>query len=84
MILKLLKIYIYSFQFCSIGRLSHEIGWKYQDVVATLEAKRKVKSEAYYKKKSAVAKIALGVKKDPKVVKRIASHQKIIEDYGHA
>merc|ERR1711974_499697 len=71
-------------KFCSIGRLSHEIGWKYQDVVATLEAKRKVKSEAYYKKKSAVAKIALGVKKDPKVVKRIASHQKIIEDYGHA
>ena len=84
MILKLLKIYIYSFQFCSIGRLSHEIGWKYQDVVATLEAKRKVKSEAYYKKKSAVAKIALGVKKDPKVVKRIATHQKIIEGYGHA
>lgn len=74
----------YSFQFCSIGRLSHEIGWKYQDVVATLEAKRKVKSEAYYKKKSAVAKIALGVKKDPKVVKRIATHQKIIEGYGHA
>merc|ERR1712110_486781 len=71
-------------KFCSIGRLSHEIGWKYQDVVATLEAKRKVKSEAYYKKKSAVAKIALGVKKDPKVVKRIATHQKIIEDYGHA
>merc|ERR1712019_206764 len=71
-------------KFCSIGRLSHEIGWKYQDVVATLEAKRKVKSEAYYKKKSAVAKIALGVKKDPKVVKRIATHQKIIEGYGHA
>merc|ERR1712048_970458 len=71
-------------KFCSIGRLSHEIGWKYQDVVATLEAKRKVKSEAYYKKKSAVAKIALGVKKDPKVVKRIATHQKIIEGYGYA
>merc|ERR1712036_112027 len=71
-------------KFCSIGRLSHEIGWKYQDVVATLEAKRKVKSEAYYKKKSAVAKIALGVNKDPKVVKRIATHQKIIEGYGHA
>ena len=52
--------------------------------MATLEAKRKVKSEAYYKKKSAVAKIALGVKKDPKVVKRIATHQKIIEGYGHA
>jgi large subunit ribosomal protein L13Ae len=24
---------------CTLGRLSHEVGWKYQDVVATLEAK---------------------------------------------
>merc|ERR1712024_374602 len=50
----------------------------------TLETKRKVKSEAFHKKKSAVDKIALGVKKDPKVVKRIASHQKVIEPYGYA
>merc|ERR1712141_536731 len=27
-------------KFCSLGRLSHEVGWKYQDVVSTLEAKR--------------------------------------------
>merc|ERR1712154_46116 len=71
-------------KFCSLGRLAHEVGWKYQDVVETLEAKRKVKSEAFHKKKSAVDKIALGVKKDPKVVKRIASHQKVIEAYGYA
>merc|ERR1712211_71803 len=44
-------------KFCSLGRLSHEVGWKYQDVVETLEAIRKVKAEAYYKKASAVAKI---------------------------
>ena len=76
-------VHFYS-QFCSLGRLAHEVGWKYQDVVETLEAKRKVKSEAFHKKKSAVDKIALGVKKDPKVVKRIASHQKVIEAYGYA
>ena len=45
------------FQYCSLGRLSHEVGWKYQDVVETLEAKRRVKAEAYYKKASTVAKI---------------------------
>merc|ERR1712141_773847 len=32
---------------CELGRLSHEVGWKYQDVVSTLEAKRKVKSNAF-------------------------------------
>merc|ERR1711994_173460 len=71
-------------KFCSLGRLSHEVGWKYQDVVATLEAKRRVKAEAYYKKASAVAKIRQQVRKDAKVVKRIAPYQKIIESYGYA
>ena len=90
------------FQYCSLGRLSHEVGWKYQDVVETLEAKRRVKAEAYYKKASAVAKIrqqvggarwqaeiklkltSPQVRKDAKVVKRIAPYQKIIESYGFA
>merc|ERR1711963_820495 len=71
-------------KFCSLGRLSHDVGRKYQDVVATLEAKRKVKSEAYHKKKLAVEKVKDQVKKDPKVVKRLANYQKIIESYGYA
>ena len=70
-------------QFCSLGRLSHEVGWKYQDVVETLEAKRKVKAEAYYKKKVAVENVRSQVKKDPKVVKRIEKYQKIINSYGY-
>merc|ERR1712008_200789 len=41
--------------FCSLGRLGHEFGWKYQDIVAALEAKRKVK-DAFYKGKLEVAK----------------------------
>merc|ERR1711953_677781 len=71
-------------KFCSLGRLSHDVGWKYQDVVATLEAKRKVKSEGFHKKQTAIEKIKDQVKKDPKVVRRIANYQKIIESYGHA
>merc|ERR1711994_1099384 len=71
-------------KYCSLGRLSHETGWKYQEIVETLEAKRRVKAEAYYKKASTVAKIRQQVRKDPKVVKRIAPYQKVIESYGYA
>merc|ERR1712150_387902 len=70
-------------KYCSLGRLPHEVGWKYQDVVATLEAKRKVKGEAFYKKTVAVKKLRDQVKADPKLVKRIAPYQKIIESYGY-
>ena len=64
-------------------RLSHEVGWKYQDVVATLEAKRKVKAEVWNKKTVAIKKLRDQLKTDPKVVKRLAPYQKIIESYGH-
>merc|ERR1711862_976407 len=40
-------------KFCVLGRLAHEVGWKYQHVISTLEAKRKVKAAVYYKKKRA-------------------------------
>jgi large subunit ribosomal protein L13Ae len=70
-------------KYCSLGRLSHEVGWKYQDVVATLEAKRKVKAETFHTESVAVKKLRDQVKADPKVIKRIASYQKIIESYGY-
>merc|ERR1712141_275359 len=70
-------------KFCSLGRLSHEVGWKYQDGVSTLEAKRKVKSNAFHKNNVAVKSVKEQVKTDPKVMKRIAPYQKIIESYGH-
>merc|ERR1712170_251703 len=39
-------------KFCVLGRLSHEVGWKYQNVIATLEAKRKVKAAHYWQRKN--------------------------------
>ena len=36
---------------CLLGDLASGVGWTRSDVVATLEEKRKVKSEAFYKKK---------------------------------
>lgn len=40
---------IYSpIQFCELSRISSEIGWKYREVVDTLEAKRKAKSKVHH------------------------------------
>lgn len=38
-------------RFSTLGRLSHEVGWKYQDVLAKLETKRKEEGKAYYEAK---------------------------------
>ncbi|KAI8867968.1 60S ribosomal protein L16 [Ramicandelaber brevisporus] len=41
-------------KFTTLSRLSAEIGWKYEDIVAELEEKRKVKGKAYYERTQAV------------------------------
>lgn len=38
-------------QYCNLNRLAHEVGWKYQKVVGTLEARRKVKSKQFFERK---------------------------------
>jgi len=43
-------------KYCTVGRLSHEVGWKYDDVVKRLEEKRKIKAEAYYARKKLLTK----------------------------
>merc|ERR1719510_381996 len=59
-------------KYCSLGRLSHEVGWKYQDVVATLEAKRKVKADTFHTKSVAVKKLRDQVKADTFHTKSVA------------
>ncbi|KAJ1834018.1 60S ribosomal protein L16A [Coemansia sp. RSA 2711] len=44
-------------KFSTLSRLSSEVGWKYQNVVADLEKKRKVRSQAFYERKKAIANI---------------------------
>src|SRR5690349_883109 len=51
-------------KFTTIGRVSAEVGWKYQDVVKALEEKRKVKSAAYYQRKLAGARLVTKTKAD--------------------
>ena len=39
--------------FTVLGELSKEVGWGYTDLVARLEAQRKIKEQAYYAEKKA-------------------------------
>lgn len=45
-------------KFCTLKRLSSEMGWKYEGVVEKLEAQRKVKSAAFYEAKKSKARAA--------------------------
>lgn len=68
-------------KFCEVGRLSAEVGWKYQDVISTLEAKRKAKANVFYKTKKSEKKLLDAARKT--VAPKVAKYQKIIESYGH-
>ncbi|KAG8180092.1 hypothetical protein JTE90_027872 [Oedothorax gibbosus] len=68
-------------KYCTVGRLSHEVGWKYQNVISTLEMKRKAKAAAYYGKKRRDDKLRqLAIKK---VEKAIEPQRKILQSYGY-
>jgi len=68
-------------KYCTVGRLAHEVGWKYQDVVKKLEVRRKIKSAIYYKKKKENEK--LKTKAMANVKSKIDKYQKVIESYGY-
>ncbi|QSL65445.1 hypothetical protein MERGE_002756 [Pneumocystis wakefieldiae] len=63
-------------KFCTIGRLSKEIGWKYDNIVSKLEEKRKIRSHAYYTIKAAKEKKFLEAKKN-------VSTSRILEEFGY-
>ncbi|CAO2596279.1 60S ribosomal protein L13a, partial [Lemmus lemmus] len=44
-------------KFAYLGRLAHEVGWKYQAVTAALEEKRKEKAKIYYRKKKQLLRL---------------------------
>jgi large subunit ribosomal protein L13Ae len=67
-------------KYTTIGRISHEVGWKYQDVVAKLEEKRKAKSAAYYQRKKAV--VALKSKAVASKADALKSVNESIAAYG--
>lgn len=42
-------------KYCQVGRVAHEVGWQYKDVVNTLETKRKIKARLHYAHKQRLA-----------------------------
>ncbi|RQM08117.1 hypothetical protein DH86_00000563, partial [Scytalidium sp. 3C] len=74
-------------KYCTVGRLSHEVGWKYQDVVASeltwdfrLEERRKVKGAAYYQRKKIAQKQLTEAKANAKVDDKT---KKQLAEYGY-
>ncbi|CCJ28879.1 unnamed protein product [Pneumocystis jirovecii] len=63
-------------KFCTIGRLSKEIGWKYENIISELENKRKTRSHAYYVTKITKEKSLLEAKKN-------APTSKVLEKFGY-
>jgi len=66
-------------RFCLLGALSKEVGWGHTDLVARLEAQRKVKEQAFYVEKKAKA-IALDKAKASADLSKITP---ILEQYGY-
>merc|ERR1711915_498743 len=67
--------------YCQLGKLCHEIGWNYQSVVTTLEARRKVKSLIAKRKKN--IELKMKEKATKAVAKGIKRYDKIIVNYGY-
>jgi len=64
-----------------LARLASEVGWKHAKAVETLEAKRKVRSAAYFARKLALQRIrkkALTAVKD-----KLTKHNQLLEQYGY-
>eukprot|EP00434_Breviolum_minutum_P004207 symbB.v1.2.003707.t1/scaffold209.1/size267950/5 len=68
-------------RFCRLGDLSKEVGWKHGALIQRLESQRKVKSEAFYKKKVATQKVRTQALK---AVKLSSEEQKVLETAGYA
>ncbi|MCJ1464370.1 60S ribosomal protein L16B [Pseudocyphellaria aurata] len=67
-------------KYCTVGRLSHEVGWKYQDVVARLEERRKVKGAAYYERKKVARRQLSEAQKNAKVDEKTRTQ---LAEYGY-
>lgn len=69
-------------RFCVLGRLSHEVGWKYQEVVKTLEEKRKARAEEFYQNKKRL--IRLKKKAEEECKPRLEETNKKLAEMGYA
>lgn len=67
-------------KYCQVGRVAHEVGWQYKDVVSTLETKRKIKARLHYTHKQRLEKIRL--RATQKVSKGIKKQTSVLKKFG--
>merc|ERR1719148_365345 len=67
-------------KFCRLGDLSHEYGWSHNDLIKRLEGQRKVKSDAFHKKKNAAERARRDALKAVTVSK---TDQEILQKAGY-
>merc|ERR1712121_209627 len=67
-------------KYALLGRLAHEVGWKYQAITATLEEKRKEKSKLTYKKKKAL--ITMRKKAEKIAETKLAPYTAVLKEFG--
>ncbi|XP_055587219.1 60S ribosomal protein L13a [Uranotaenia lowii] len=68
-------------KYCDVGRVAHEVGWKYRDVVANLEAKRKIKARLTYLHKKKLKKLTWRARSS--VADKIKDQNTVLESYGY-
>lgn len=68
-------------KYCSLGRLSHEVGWHYLDVIRNLENKRKAKARVANQKKTKLRRLTAKAKEV--VATRAASQTAVINALGY-
>ncbi|KAL3049307.1 hypothetical protein OYC64_008716 [Pagothenia borchgrevinki] len=66
-------------KFALLGRLAHEVGWKYAAITATLEDKRKEKAKLRYGKKSTIKLTKVAEKN---VECKTAKYTDVLKQYG--
>ncbi|CAH7456757.1 Gm45713 [Phodopus roborovskii] len=67
-------------KFAYLGRLAHEVGWKYQAVTATLEEKRKEKAKIHYRKKKQLLRLRKQAEKN--VESKISKFTEVLKTNG--
>uniref|UniRef100_A0A2K6T875 60S ribosomal protein L13a n=1 Tax=Saimiri boliviensis boliviensis TaxID=39432 RepID=A0A2K6T875_SAIBB len=67
-------------KFAYLGRLAHEVGWKYQAVTTTLEEKRKEKAKIHYGKKKQLMRLRKQAEKN--VEKKVDKYAEVLKTHG--
>ncbi len=68
-------------KFCQVGRISHEVGWHYKDVVQNLERKRKAKLRIHLRQMKVNNKLTQQARQN--IEKAAAPFTAIIKSYGY-